>query len=171
MVVGTVVIYLFMLMLNEWLFTRSEFIRGVNWIYLPAGVRLLCVLLFGLSGAVGVLIASWLACIYYYFPDDFIRSAAGTAISAGAPYLIYLMARRSFGLRSSLANLTPLRLFLCVLAYALANTLLHHSLFILLGTRGELLPGLFIMFIGDLSGSLAVIYTMKYTLYLTRRKV
>src|SRR3546814_20565758 len=106
MVAGTTAIYLLVLVLNELAFTGSEYIRGINWIYLPAGVRLLCTLLFGGAGALGILIASWLACVYYYFPGDFIRAAGGSAISAGGHYLIYLLARRLFLLQASMSNLT-----------------------------------------------------------------
>src|SRR3546814_19763508 len=92
-IIGTATIYLLTLSLNELIFTGSEYIRGINWVYLPAGVRLLCTLLFGGAGALGILIASWLAGAYYYFPDDFLRTAAGSAISAGAPFLLYVTAR------------------------------------------------------------------------------
>jgi hypothetical protein len=47
-----------MMAINEWLFTPFEFARGINWIYLPAGVRLLCTLLFAAAGAIGLLLVS-----------------------------------------------------------------------------------------------------------------
>ncbi|MGB3289887.1 MAG: hypothetical protein WBA83_11470 [Burkholderiaceae bacterium] len=134
-VAGTAAAYLLLLALNELAFTHSEYVRGINWIYLPAGARLLCTLLFGAAGALGILIASWLATIYYYFPDDFIRAAAGSAISAGSPYLAYLLARRFFSLRDSLSNLTPKRLLICAVACAAVNTLLHQLWFLFRGAR------------------------------------
>lgn len=54
MVAVTMVAFLLMLIVNEWLFSRFEFARGINWIYLPAGMRLLCILLFAEAGAVGL---------------------------------------------------------------------------------------------------------------------
>ena len=56
-VCGTTLVFLLALIANEWIFRHSEFVRGVNWIYLPAGIRLLCTLLFGALGAIGILIA------------------------------------------------------------------------------------------------------------------
>ena len=50
MVVFTMVLFVATLALNEWLFSGLEFVKGINWIYLPAGVRLLSTLLFGASG-------------------------------------------------------------------------------------------------------------------------
>ena len=37
--------------LNLWLLPRVEYIPGIGWIYLPAGVRLLCTLLFAEAGS------------------------------------------------------------------------------------------------------------------------
>jgi hypothetical protein len=50
MVLATIVLFLLMLAINEWLFKYAEFVPGINWIYLPAGVRLLSTLLFGGPG-------------------------------------------------------------------------------------------------------------------------
>lgn len=163
MVAGTTAIYLLVLVLNELAFTGSEYIRGINWIYLPAGVRLLCTLLFGGAGALGILIASWLACVYYYFPGDFIRAAGGSAISAGGPYLIYLLARRLFFLQASLSNLTSARLLICAAACATVNALLHHLWFLFWGpaTNGK---QLLVMLAGDMAGILVVLYAMKLVL-------
>ena len=71
-----------MLAANEWLFTRLEFVPGINWIYLPAGMRLLCVLLFGNAGAIGLLLVSWLVCFFYFFPDDYLRSFMGGVLAS-----------------------------------------------------------------------------------------
>lgn len=169
MVAATIVIFLFMLLLNEFIFVNSEFIRGVNWIYLPAGARLLCTLLFGGAGAIGILIASWLSCVYYFFPDDFIRSVVGTLISAGAPYMIYLFARRHFGLKRSLSNLTAKPLIICVVAFALANSGLHH-LWTWLQGQPVNINSLLVMFIGDINGCVLMLYGMKLVLHLITPK-
>jgi len=81
----TVVLFLASLAANEWFFAGSEFVRGINWIYLPAGVRLICTLLFGVPGMLGLLVASWIACFGYFFPDDFMRSLAGGLLATCAP--------------------------------------------------------------------------------------
>lgn len=164
MVVATMVSFVLMLVVNELLFTRLEFARGINWIYLPAGMRLLSTLLFGEAGAVGLLLVSWLVCFFYFFPDDYLRSFMGGILATAAPYLAYRLAQHFYGLQASLRNLSPQRLLGCVLGYAIASPLLHHVWFALHGDKSELLQSFTVMAIGDLTGSLIVIYTMKLLL-------
>lgn len=161
MILVTMILFVSMLAINEWLFTKLEFARGINWIYLPAGMRLLCTLLFAEAGAIGLLLVSWLVCFFYFFPDDFIRSFIGGIIASAAPYLVYRFAESIYGLRASLANLTPKRLLVLIVAYSVASPLLHHIWFALRGDTGNLVAGFFVMFIGDLAGTLIVVYTVK----------
>ena len=160
MVMSTMVLFVAMLAINEWLFTRFEFAPGINWIYLPAGVRLLSTLLFAEAGAVGLLLVSWIVCFFYFFPDDIGRSFAGGILAALAPYLIYRVAQYKYGLHASLANLTPKRLLILSVAYSVASPLLLHIWFALQGQKG-IMQGFLTMFVGDLMGTLMVIYAVK----------
>jgi uncharacterized membrane protein YeaQ/YmgE (transglycosylase-associated protein family) len=162
-VIGTAVVFTFSLWVNEELFTHSEFVRGVNWIYLPAGIRLLSTLLLG---AIGLLLASWLVNFFYFFPNDPVRSIVGGIIATVAPYAAYRLAQEIFGLRASLLNLTSRRLLLLVLAYSIASPLLHHIWFFLRGDTQNIAERFLAMFVGDLAGTLIVIYTMKALLSL-----
>jgi hypothetical protein len=161
MVAATMIAFVAMLVANEWLFTRLEFVPGINWIYLPAGMRLLCVLLFGNAGAIGLLLVSWLVCFFYFFPDDYLRSFMGGVLAAAAPWIANLIAQNVFGLRASLANLSPLRLLFCIALYSLASPLLHHIWFAVHGGTDNLARSFIIMFIGDLNGTLIVVYAIK----------
>lgn len=161
MVVATVAMFLAALWINDELFRRLEFVPGINWVYLPAGVRLLATLLFGEAGAVGLLIVSWLVGGLYFFPGDFPRAFAGGIAATVAPYAVYKMAQRFMGLQASLSNLTTRRLMVCALACAVASPLMHHLWFFLSGERGDLLRGFMVMFVGDLTGTFIVLYTGK----------
>ena len=163
---GTAIVFLLTLVANEWIFRHSEFVRGVNWVYLPAGVRLLCTLLFGEAGAIGILVASWISCFAYYFPNDPVRAAFGGIISALAPYLVYLFATRKLGLNTSLSNLTAGKLLLLILLYSVASPALLHAWIALSGDTENLGERFLVMFIGDLSGTLILIYTLKVGLWL-----
>lgn len=157
----TAVVFLLSLAANEWLFTRSEFVRGVNWVYLPAGVRLLATLLFGFAGATGLLVASWIACFVYFFPDDFLRSAVGGVLATVAPLAAYFLAREVLKMGRNLRNLTPAGLLFCALLYAALNSSLHYAWAVLSDARFHSISELVVMFIGDTSGAIIMCYAMK----------
>jgi len=161
MVITTMVAFVAMLIANEWLFTRLEFVPGINWIFLPAGMRLLCVLLFGNAGALGLLLVSWLVSFFYFFPDDYVRAFMGGILATAAPWIANRVAQQAFGLRASLTNLSPARLLACIVLYSIASPLLHHIWFAVHGDGDHLVRGFFVMFVGDLSGTLIVVYAMK----------
>ncbi len=168
MVVGTIVLHGAVMVLNEVFFRRAEFLQGIGWIYIPAGTRLLCTLLFGWAGTLGLLIAGWFACYWYYFPGDVARATAGTVAGAAGPYLVYLVARHGYGLQSSLRNLSVQGLLACAIACAVASPLLHH-LWFMLQDGDNLAAGFFVMFTGDLAGSVIVLYAAKAVLVLKER--
>ena len=171
MVLTTIVLFLLMLALNEWLFKYAEFVPGINWIYLPAGIRLLSTLLFGGAGAIGLLIVSWLVSFLYFFPDDFMRAFVGGIVATIAPYGVYKLAQHAFAMQGSLVNLTPGRLLICIVACSLASPLLHHVWFALHNDPQPLFNGFMVMFVGDLTGTLLVVYAVKAGLYFLPRSV
>jgi hypothetical protein len=164
--IGTAVVFIIAVWTNERLFTHSQFVRGVNWVFLPAGIRLLATLLLGLDGALGLLVASWLVNFYYFFPHDFVRSVSGAMLSTAAPYAVYRLARERYGLQASLRNLTSKRLLALALAYAVANALLHHLWLVLHGETHDLAMRFVAMLVGDLSGTMLVLYALKTALSL-----
>lgn len=165
MIVGTLFVHCALMIVNEVLFRRAEFLKGIGWVYLPAGTRLLCTLLFGRAGMVGLLITGWVVCYWYYFPGDALRATTGAIAGALGPYLVYLLARREYDLDASLTNLTPRRLLACAAACSIASPFLHHLWFSLHGDR-DLLPGFVVMCIGDFLGTLIVLYFAKAVLAL-----
>ncbi len=162
-------LYLAFFVLNDAFFSGLEFDIGVNWIFLPAGLRLLCTLLFGLEGALGLFIAG-LIIIQFYFPTfDLITGIGAAFITAGAPYLVYRQAI-SRGLSPSLEKLTPKTLGILILIYAITSPLLHQLWFALRGFSPDSLSAFFAMFVGDLLGTLIIVYTIKLLLALIRMK-
>lgn len=167
-ILATMALFLGMLWLNDWLFRRLEFAPGINWVYLPAGMRLLCTLLFAEAGAIGLLLVSWYVSFRYLFPHDFDRAFVGGILAAVAPYAVYRGACEVYGFQASLRQLTPRRLLVLAVVYSIASPLLHHLWFAWRG-QDDLLRGFFAMFIGDLNGTLIVLYGIKGLLALLPR--
>lgn len=162
MVGATILMFLIALAINELLFTRLEFAPGINWIYLPAGVRLLSTLLFAEAGALGLLLVSWAVCFFYFFPDDPVRSFAGGVLASASPYLVYLGMRRYGGLQAALTNLTAARLIACALAFSVASPLLHHLWFAFYEGKEDLAHSFMAMAIGDFCGTITVLYVARF---------
>ncbi|MQR00699.1 MASE1 domain-containing protein [Glaciimonas soli] len=161
----TVIVYMLVYMTNDWLFKHIEFTQGIAWIYLPAGIRLICTLLFAEAGVFGILLASILtSSIYAIFPGDPVTTIGYSAISALAPYLAYRFTLQEMRLQRSLSNLTTTRLLTCILLYGLANPLLQLVWFVMRGISYHFWSGLVVMSIGDLTGSLIVVYAIKFLL-------
>lgn len=169
LVLATILLFGATLALNEWLFRWMEFAPGINFVYLPAGMRLVCTLLFAEAGAVGLLLVSWWVSFFLFFPGQFERPFIGGIVAAAAPYLVYRGARHFLALEPTLRNLTPRGLLVLVLAYSVASPLLHHLYFALDGQE-RLLEGFAAMFIGDLTGTLIVVYGIKGLLALAPRR-
>jgi len=162
---STVVVYMLVYMTNDWLFKHIEFAQGIAWIYLPAGIRLICTLLFAEAGVLGILIGSLLtSSIYTLFPGDPVTTVGYSIISALAPYLAYRFTLHEMRLQPSLSNLTTTRLLACILLYGLTNPLLQLLWFVLRGVSYHFWSGLIVMSIGDLTGSLIVVYAIKMLL-------
>jgi hypothetical protein len=66
-----------------------------------------------------------------------------------------------YGLHSMLLNLTPKRLLVLAIAYSVANPLLQHIWFALEGYTHNLVESFFMMFAGDPSGALIMLYALK----------
>lgn len=160
-ITGTLIAFLVSLWINQEVFTHTSFVRGINWIFLPSGVRLLSTLLVGFDGFVGLLVGGLLMDFFYWFPHDPVRAIAGAILGSLAPYLVYRLALERYDLKASLTNLTPKRLLILAVAYSVANPLFHHLWFALTGTTKDWFESFFSMFVGDLTGALIMLYTMK----------
>ena len=154
--------------LNMSLFNTLELHSGANWIFLPAGVRLLCTLVLGMEGAIGLLMASLFISLQTYGQMGLVTNLGSALISAGAPYLVYRLALLN-GMPATLETLNAAKLGLLCLVYAFANALLHSIWYLLRSVNTDLMTGFTAMFTGDLIGTLIVLYAVKIILATIRR--
>lgn len=155
--------------LNDWLTSSLVYGLGVNWIYLPAGLRLFLTLVFALPGAVGIAVASFLICWLGAFPQDLITCLGVGLISGFAPYLARIFVMSNISIAADLSDLSLPKLLLCILIYAALSAGLHQCWF---ATRGLDNAGsvnhLMVMFIGDILGTVLLIALIKTGLDLMR---
>jgi hypothetical protein len=156
----TALVFLALNWINELIFIRLEHSSGINWMFIPAGIRLLATLLFGLAGFEGLLLAGlYLNFHHFDFESDF-RAWSGAVAGALGPYLASLFARHWFDLRPRLKGLTARRLLFTGVLCGFLSPIFHHAfMWVLMGTVDWL--ALAVMIIGDTLGVLVVLTIAK----------
>jgi hypothetical protein len=155
---------------NDLLTNNLIFGLGVNWIYLPAGLRLFLTLIFGLPGAIGIGAASFFISYFGHFPGELTVCIGIGLISGFAPYLARFFVFSNLRLDPDLSNLNFPKLLACILIYSLISAGLHQWWFatVALENTGSL-NHLLVMFLGDVLGSLLLISLIKSCLDLFRK--
>jgi hypothetical protein len=165
LVAVSALLYVEFFSLNDLLFSELEHIQGVNWVFLPAGFRVLLVLGMGLPGAAGIMLAN-----YWIDQDSFIGETAWLTLITGVisgftPWCVKWVMEKKQWLARQLHHLTAQSLLHFVLAYAVANALGHQFVWWAFNKPGanpwvDFWP----MFVGDAIGSLLILYTLKLML-------
>ena len=151
--------------LNGWLFDRLAYSEQVSWIFLPAALRMIAVLLAGWVGALGIFLGSLATCIYLLGLNDpdYILIVGG--ISALAPTAALLLCARFWGTQLNLAGLSATHLLLLSTVSAGFTAVMHNAYFVFLGTVDAVASSTGAMFVGDLIGTLIVLYGAKWVLH------
>jgi hypothetical protein len=156
--------------INTHLMAPLEFSIGVNWIFLPAGLRLLLTLLLGFSGALGICLASTLLGVCFYFPGDPLTAIGAGIISGLAPYIAKFLSFKDLNITSNLASLDGSKLLNCIFIYSLTSPALHQTWFALRGlNHHNFVESLGVMVIGDLIGTIIIIYVAKGIIFIVKK--
>ena len=102
----SVLAYASLFYLNAWLTAHLSYGLGVNWIYLPAGLRLFLTLIFGIPGALGIALASFLISYLGEFQKEIMTCLGVGLISGFAPYLARIFVMSNISISSDLSNLS-----------------------------------------------------------------
>lgn len=162
----TAISFLALNAINEWMFLRLEHSPGINWVFLPAGIRLLATLLCGFAGFVGLLLASFYLNFHHFAFADDVRAISGALAGAGGPYLAYLFAKHWYNLGSRLKNLTAPRLLITGILCGLMSPAFHHA-FMWVQTGLVDWFALAVMIAGDIVGIMFALYLAKGVIKLT----
>jgi hypothetical protein len=147
---------------NDFLFAHLVFSKGVHWVFLPAGLRLLLVLLFGFWGALGISLGSVAgACVDQHFDGDVVTATVAGLISGFAPLLARAICVERSMIRDDLVDLGASALLRIALVFSITSSLLHQVWYALRDVSGNFLSGFAVMQIGDLAGSLVVLYLVR----------
>jgi hypothetical protein len=154
---------------NDWLTETVKYDLGVSWIYLPAGLRLFLILIFGLSGAIGIAATSFAISYFGVFPPDLVTCIGIGLISGFAPLMAKWLIVSNTYISNDLSNLSLQKIILCIVVYALMSSGFHQYWFVLRDLESGSINHFLVMFIGDVVGSILLITLIKYGIDLMRR--
>ena len=157
--------------LNHLLFNHLEFAHGVNWVFLPSGLRLSLVLVFLEQGAMGIALAS--IAISYVGYDMSAQNAVITGgISGIAPWLARRLCLDWLKMDPDIQHLHPKQLVQLSLIFSITSPVLHQLWYSWKGTSTHFVSDTFVMFIGDLVGTLLVLFGLRlFVLWLRSRRL
>jgi hypothetical protein len=153
------VAYFYAFKLNQYWFDWIEFSHGVNWVYIPSGLRLLFVLIMPRLGAVGVALSSITVNYSYGDPDAHVFNIVTGVMSGVSPYIARYLARRWLNLDPLLVNLTGRDFFKISVLFAVVNALLHQLWYFGMDKTQDFLASTLAMAVGDWFGTVLVLAT------------
>jgi len=169
-VLGTAIAYGLLFEVNTLLFGALTFSAGVSWIFLPSGLRLAFILIFGVSGALGIALASILTSLLFFFEGNWQTSVITGLISGGAPLLARKFCVDFLGLGADLKGLNGVDLIKMAAVFAIISPLLHQLWYLSQGLTTDFVRSTLVMAAGDLLGSLVVLYLARWVLLTWRHR-
>ena len=156
---------------NELLFKSLEFTQGVNWVFMPSGLRLALVLIFLWQGALGIMLAS-IAITWWSFEASAVFSLVTGCISGFAPWLARRVAIDWLKLDPDIQYLSPPKLLALSVLFAVTSAVLHQLWFAWNGTHADFVQNTLVMVLGDLMGTLLVLFGLRlFILWLRQPRV
>lgn len=143
--------------LNNWLFTATSISQHINWIFLPAALRMVSVLLFGATGAIGLILG---ALVTSDTEGNVIDAIALATLSGLCPYISVAICTHLFKLPHDLGGLTAKQLLGFAIAGGVISVLTHHLYFYSRLHVAYFLDGAGPMLIGDIAGALILLYAV-----------
>lgn len=163
-------LYTVFFIVNDTLFSNLEHVSGVNWLYLPAGFRVLLVLTMNWPGAIGIMLSGWCIDVFLQHQALGLGLLANGIVSGFVPLGVKSWMERRGQFSVQLQNLNIFHLLHFVLLYAVCNSLGHQSLWWWLGRPGaNFWVDIWPMFIGDALGAILILYGLRVLLPLMGR--
>ena len=156
--------------LNEWLFSAVSLSSVINWVFLPAAIRMLAVMALGWVGVAGLFIGALLT------TDIAMHSGWHDAIviaglSALGPFVAVRACIQWLRVSEDLSGLGPTQLVIISLAGAVCNVVPHNIYFFFTGHMPDIFSGIVPMLVGDLLGTFVILYVTSLALKLLTARV
>ncbi|MFZ4708827.1 MAG: hypothetical protein ACOYMH_03185 [Zwartia sp.] len=155
--------------LNHWIFAITEVSSFISWVFLPAALRMLAIMACDWAGALG-LFAGALVTHQTDPTGGFGDGLVLAFLSATGPMLAFWFCTKLLNLSKDLSGLTATQLLIFASTGALLNAVPHNIYFYLSGRMSSPIEGLVPMLVGDLVGTLLMLYTVSLALRFVSRR-
>ena len=143
---------------------------GAHLVHLPSGFKFLLVLVFGVIGALSVFTVSLVAALGFYFSGNWPLSLELAAVNASAPLMTRKFFMDNWSLHSNLTNLNWKMLCAMGLVFSVLNSSLNQLVLYWNQHISNMLDGLQIMLIGDITGVFLVLGFIRMVLHFLKPK-
>lgn len=158
LIIGSVaIVWIALFQLNSLFFASIGVSQYISWIFLPAAIRMLSVMLFEWVGAIGLFIGA-VVTSDPLLSDNLTNSILLASLSALGPVVAVTLCTRWLRIPANLAGLSPRQLSLFALIGAVCNVIPHNLYFYFSDRMQNPLDGILPMFIGDLLGTIIILY-------------
>lgn len=149
----------------------AQYSRGIDMIYLPAGARLLIVLVFGIWGATGIAVSNPFMAIVVFGAQSQPETFTNSFIAGFVPYITVVAGCKLLGVDRDLGALRPIHLAVLALAVSIATPLAFNLQFIVDGLKpmGDLAANLSAMMLGDFLGCLLMLVLARLAIAIYRQ--
>lgn len=151
-IIGVAVVWLACFKLNDFAFSQFAHSSRAHWIFLPAALRILAVLLFDRAGAVGLMFGAYLT-LPHSSTDDLPYELILSISSGIGPLVAVVLGRRVFSIAADLSGLRGKHIVVLSVAGAAANSALVNGVMASMGRWHGDVQQLFTIFIGDMLGT------------------
>jgi len=164
-VAGVAINWVLLFQINLWIFSELHITGFISWIFLPAAIRMLAVMVGGWAGSLVLFLGAILTnlSLLKYEPFNIVILAG---LSTLGPLVAFNLCTRWLKLPQDLAGLQRSQLLVFAVAGAIFNTIPHNFYFYFTGLSPDAWSGVIPMFVGDLAGTLIVLYLASLALRL-----
>lgn len=154
--------YLLIHFINNYFTEFLHLLPGAHLIHIPSGFKLLIVLIAGWVGALGIFTAALIASVAYKFPSEYLIGLQLAVMNGIAPLAAKQYCKAVFNLKEDLSAISAQQLLMLGLAFSTLNSTLNQAVLFWNGATENFLDGVFVMFIGDLTGAYIVFLLLKF---------
>ncbi len=150
---------------NNWIFSSFQYTEGINWIFLPAGFRVILVLTMGLPGAIGLMLGSWFIDSASFTSNGWFFPFLNGVVSGMTPWLVMKYLIHLGWLEPQLRQMTASRLLHVTLVFSAASAMSHQLVWWSLEKPNvNIWVDVWPMFVGNALGALLMLYGMKFVI-------